>query len=310
MKIAGRKTMNADLLAQFTSIVRNDRSGSFMTKKRREQAFTDFLNYVSITYKKKKISNITNKHIRSYVTDRLQKGIAVKTIKTDLASIRHYLTLAGANVNITNRDLGLRNAPLEAKRGASLEEIKRALSVAPPNIHAAILLMAAFGLRENEACSLTNGQLRSAQKQNYLRIRGKGGRTRDIEISNQKQESAIDTALANIGKFNDGFNLDDDKFFVNRDRGAVLKFKRQLSRFWERNYELIKDLERPDGLSNHDLRRYSAQELYDSLRRAGKTKDEALGEVANFLGHGCKIQDGKIVGITRTDIAQNYVFCK
>lgn len=310
MKIAGHKTMNADLLAQFTSIVRNDRSGSFMTKKRREQAFTHFLNYVSITYKKKKISNITNKHLRSYVSGRLQNGIAVKTIKTDLSSIRHYLALAGANVNITNKELGLSNAPLEAKKGASPAEIERALRIAPPSFHMVILLMAAFGLRENEACSLANGQFRAAKKQGYLRVKGKGGKIRSIKIENQKQEDAIDTALANIGKFNDGFDLDDDKFFVNRDKGAVLKFKRKLSRSWENNYELIKDPERSDGLSNHDLRRYSAQELYDSLRRAGKTKEEALGEVANFLGHGCKIHDGKIVGITRTDIAKNYVFCK
>ena len=89
-----------------------------------------------------------------------------------------------------------------------------------------------------------------------------------------------------------------------------MKFKRVLSRFWERNYELIKDLERPDGLSNHDLRRYFAQTLYDSLRRAGKSKEEALGEVANFLGQGSKIHDEKIIGVTRTDIAENYVFCK
>lgn len=310
MKIAGNQTMNTDLLNQFKKLVRNDRSGSFLCKRRREQAFTSFLNYVSKEYHKKKISNINNKHIISYTQMRLANGVAVKTIKTDLSAIRHYLYLAGAHADITNEAMGLHNLPKTAKLGITDDEFKRALKIASPDIRNSLVLMSAFGLRENEVSSISNGQLLDAKSNNYLHIKGKGGRIRNIPVENQKQVEVLNLSIDNIGQFNGVLNDRDDHFFADRSKGSVLKFKRRLSQFWVRHQGQIADSNRTDRVSNHDLRRSYAQHQYDRARMDGESKSAALGIVSKNLGHGFKVKRDAVAGTQRTDIVKVYVHDK
>ncbi len=299
--------MNPDLLAQMTKLIRYDRSGSFLCKKRREQAFTTFLNYVSAEYSKRKISNINNKHIVSYVAMRLARGISIKSIKTELSAIRHYLDLAGAHASVTNEELGLQNPPKTAKQGAFEAEIDRAVSVAKPDIQNAIILMANFGLRENEASSISIGQLLDAKDKKYLRIKGKGGRIRNIPVETSDQVSVLENSIQNIGRFNGNLKHRDDKFFADNTKGSVLRFKRRLSQFWIRKQKLIADPDRQDSISNHDLRRYYAQQQYCRARRSGKSKEAALGIVSKDLGHGYRTENDAVVGTRRSDIARVYV---
>lgn len=140
------------------------------------------MNFVSEVYHKRKISNIDNRHIAAYVRARLSANISVKTIKVELSAIRHYLDLANAHVNISNDELGLQNLSPVAKLGASEAEIARAMTITKPDISNAILLMKAFGLRENEAASFSCGQLKAAVSNHYLRVKGKGGRIRNIPV--------------------------------------------------------------------------------------------------------------------------------
>ncbi len=278
-----------------------------MCKRRREQAFTTFLNFVSKGYNKRKISNINNKHIVAYVQMRLNDGIAIKTIKTELSSIRHYLYLAGARADITNEEMGLQNLPKTAKIGASTEEITRAINIAKPDIQNAIVLMANFGLRENEASSIVVGQLTDARDKKYLHIKGKGGRERDIPVETPEQMWALEMSIGNIGRFNSGLQHWDDKFFANRAKGSVLKFKRRLSQFWIRNQNLIADPNRKDTISNHDLRRFYAQQQYNRARQAGRASEAALGTVSKNLGHGYQTKNDIITGTRRNDLVKIYV---
>jgi integrase/recombinase XerD len=305
MKITGSQKMNVDLLLQYEKLVRYDRSGSYQTKRRREQAFTTFLNFVSEVYHKRKISNIDNRHIAAYVRARLSANISVKTIKVELSAIRHYLDLANAHVNISNDELGLQNLPPVAKLGASEAEIARAMTIAKPDISNAILLMKTFGLRENEAASISCGQLKEAVNNHYLRVKGKGGRIRNIPVETKEQEEALATSIQNIGKFNGGLLDPDNKFFADRKKGSVLKFKRRLSQFWVRKQEQIADP--GHKVSNHDLRRSYAQKQFDWARNSGYSKEAALGVVSAHLGHGYQTKQDRIVGTRRKDISARYV---
>ena len=78
------------LVSQLDRIFRHNRQGSFHTKRRYYEAMKRFCAYLADVYHLQKLSNISGKHLVSYVIYLQDTGKSASTIKTDLAAIRFF----------------------------------------------------------------------------------------------------------------------------------------------------------------------------------------------------------------------------
>ena len=89
MKIQNMGIFQA-LVSQLDKLARHNRQGSFRTKDRYYQAMKRFCTYLADEYHLQKLTNISGKHLTSYVLWMQENGKAASTIKTDLAAIRFF----------------------------------------------------------------------------------------------------------------------------------------------------------------------------------------------------------------------------
>lgn len=78
------------LTTQLDKLARHNRQGSFRTKERYYEACKRFCAYLADEYHMQKLSNISGKHLVSYVLYLQENGKSASTIKTDLAAIRFF----------------------------------------------------------------------------------------------------------------------------------------------------------------------------------------------------------------------------
>ena len=83
-------TIYKNLEAQFEKLFRHLKVGSFKTRERYAKAFKRFMVFLSEEYHLQKLSNISEKHILSYLEYMQKKGLAASTVKTELAAIRFF----------------------------------------------------------------------------------------------------------------------------------------------------------------------------------------------------------------------------
>lgn len=79
-----------NLLRKYDKLFRHLKVGSFKTRERYGKAFKRFLVFVAEEFRLQKLSNISEKHIYTYVDYMKAKGLSASTIKTDLADIRLF----------------------------------------------------------------------------------------------------------------------------------------------------------------------------------------------------------------------------
>ena len=103
------------LVSQLDKLARHNRQGSFRTKARYYEACKRFCAFLADAFHLQKLSNISGKHLVSYVLFLQENGLAANTIKTDLAAIRFFHDkMSGPKYELpTNDDLGV-----ELERGA------------------------------------------------------------------------------------------------------------------------------------------------------------------------------------------------
>ena len=83
------------LVSQLDRIARHNRQGSYHTKRRYYEAEKRFCAYLADEYHLQKLSNVSGKHLVSYVIHMQDTGKSASTIKTDLAAIRFFHGLGG-----------------------------------------------------------------------------------------------------------------------------------------------------------------------------------------------------------------------
>ena len=117
-----------NLSAQAEKLRRHNRQGSYSTRERYYEAYKRFLRYLSDTYKLEKITNISGKHLSSYVESMQERGLSPSTVQTDISAIRFWhdkisnpkYTLPGNDeLNLEHRSYG------DIDRTWSDEEIER-----------------------------------------------------------------------------------------------------------------------------------------------------------------------------------------
>jgi len=272
-----------NLVNQLDKVARHNRQGSFKTKTRYYEAVKRFCGYLADEYRLQKLSNISPKHIDSYVDYMKEKGLAASTIKTDLTAIRFFHDQMAntrhdlqenSELNLTRRTFG------GVDRRWSFAEFERMLAICLVNGRDDYACIACLGyyaaLRIEECFKLDMAQAEKAIKTGVLIVKGKGGLVREIPI----QES-IRICLGKMLEVTPRGH----KLFVAPDDKTHLAIKR-LQNFIHYHRAEIQDVDSTRPLSYHGLRHACASNWYQVLINQGKSVYEARRQVAAWLGHG------------------------
>lgn len=144
----------------------------------------------------------------------------------------------------------------------------------------AISIIEAAGLRVSEVADLRNSDIIIHGNMAAIYVRsGKGGRQRTVEVSKQKY---VDT-LEYIKKHNN------ENLFTCKSASIDQNIHRHINKCeLSQNY---------DYNTAHSIRKYYAQETYDSYRSAGQSIEESISHTIENLGHS-----GDRIELTKTYI--------
>ena len=271
------------LIAQLNKLARHNRQGSFRTKERYYEACKRFCAFLADKFHLQKLSNISGKHLVSYVLYLQEKDLAASTIKTDLAAIRFFHDkMSNPKYELpTNDELGVE---LERRRFGGADrtwsemEFDRmlgwALSEDRWDYILALYLGRCAGLRIHECFRIDTATAERALREYDIIIKGKGGEVRTVPIDDR-----IDTALSEqLERTPRGHKL------LVPDGMPTHQAINQLQRFiYSHREEIQEDASRP--LTFHGLRHTYAAEKYQRLIDSGMSSLDAHFAVSRLLGH-------------------------
>ena len=272
------------LTAQLDKLARHNRQGSFRTKERYYEACKRFCAYLADEYRLQKLSNISGKHLVSYVLYLQENGKSASTIKTDLAAIRFFHDKLGDAKYMlpTNAELGVE---LERRRFGGVDrtwsniEFNKLLGKALAEDHydyiLALYLARYAGLRIHECFRIDTAIAEQALRENAITIKGKGGKVRTVPI-NENIAVALSKQLERTERGHKLLVPDDlptDRA-INRLQLFILKHREEIQ---------TEDARHP--LMFHGLRHTYAAEKYKALTESSMGELDAHFAVSRLLGH-------------------------
>jgi len=271
-----------NLLAQADKLRRHNRQGSYKTKERYYEAYKRFLRYVGDTYRLEKLANISGKHLTAYIEYMKGKGNAASTVKTDLAAIRfwHDQNPSARYVLPSNDELSLERRTFGGiDRTWSIEEfhcmIGQCMGAGRRDYEACLVIARYAGLRLHEVMRIDTAIARAALKNGYITIKGKGGKMRDVPIT--------DTVRVEFEHFL-RLTLPGHKLFVPHDKQTHAAMA-GLQNFIRYHRKSAQDPDSTRPMTFHGLRHTCAAEWYLRLIAEGRTDSQASLQVSQWLGH-------------------------
>ena len=272
------------LVSQLDKLARHNRQGSFRTKARYYEACKRFCAFLADAFHLQKLSNISGKHLVSYVLFLQENGLAANTIKTDLAAIRFFHDkMSGPKYELpTNDDLGVE---LERRRFGSVDRtwsnvefnkmLGRALGDDRWDYILALYLGRFAGLRIHECFRIDTATAEQALRENAITIKGKGGKVRTIPIEDERITTHLKKQLERTER--------GQKLLVS-DGMPTDRAIHQLQLFiYSNRGDFQEDANRP--LTFHGLRHTYAAEKYRKLIDGGMGSLDAHFAVSRLLGH-------------------------
>ena len=282
MKIQNKGIFLA-LVDQLDKLAKHNRQGSFRTKGRYYQAMKRFCAYLADEYRLQKLTNISGKHLTSYVLWMQEDGKSASTIKTDLSAIRFF------HDKMSNPKYRL---PDNDKLAVELEQrcfggtdrtwskvefnkmLGRAMGADRWDYNLALYLARFAGLRIHECFRIDTATAEQALRENAITIRGKGGKIRTVPI-NEQIAIAMREQLKRTKR---GHKL------LVPDEAPTDRAINQLQFFiYSNRDDFQEDADRP--LTFHGLRHTYAAEKYMKLIQSGTSALDAHFEVSRLLGH-------------------------
>lgn len=193
-----------NLVVQVKKLYRECNEKSFETRARYRDATERFCGFLAENYGLQKFANIKGKHLTAYVEHLKDKGAAASTISSDLSGIRFFHRLSGGKFELPdNKSFHLEKRQTgETNRAWSDNEISKAVKLADEmgrwDISMGIRISRQFGTRIEETCKMRVEQLLNITKYEELRVKGKGGHIRQIQIRNLEQTALLHEILAYI----------------------------------------------------------------------------------------------------------------
>lgn len=282
MKILNKGIFHS-LVDQLDKLARHNRQGSFRTKDRYYQAMKRFCAYLADEYRLQKLTNISGKHLTSYVLWMQENDKSASTIKTDLSAIRFFHDkMCDPKYRLPDNDelaveLEQRCFGGTDRTWSNVEFNKmlgRAMAADRWDYILALYLARYAGLRIHECFRIDTATAEQALRENAITIKGKGGKIRTVPINHQIT-IAIREQLKRTKRGHKLLVPDD----MHTDRAI-----NQLQFFIYSNREdFQEDSDRP--LTFHGLRHTYAAEKYMELIQNGTNALDAHFEVSRLLGH-------------------------
>lgn len=272
------------LISQLDKLARHNRQGSFRTKDRYYQAMKRFCAYLADEYHLQKLTNISGKHLVSYVAHLQEHDKSASTIKTDLAAIRFFHDkISNPKYKLpSNCELGVE---LERRRFGGVDrtwsnpEFNRLLKIAVAegrdDYILALYLARHAGLRIHECFRIDTAIAEQTLRENAITIKGKGGKSRTVPIDD-RIALMLRRVLERTPRGHKLLVPDD----MPTDR-AINRF--QL--FIYANREAIQAEGSTQPLTFHGLRHTYAAEKYTQLTENGMSELDAHFAVSRLLGH-------------------------
>ena len=272
------------LVSQLDKLARHNRQGSFRTKDRYYQAMKRFCAYLADEYRLQKLTNISGKHLTSYVLWMQESGKAASTIKTDLSAIRFFHDkMSDPKYRLPDND----ELAVELERRCfggtdrtwSITEFNHMLGKAMAIDHydyiLALYLARYAGLRIHECFRIDTATAEQALRENAITIKGKGGKIRTVPIN--EQIAMVMKKLLERTKRGHKLLVPED---MHTDRAI-----NQLQFFIMTHRDAIRDVDSDRPMTFHGLRHTYAAEKYTELIQSGKSALDAHFEVSRLLGH-------------------------
>ena len=282
MKIQNTGIFQA-LVDQLNKLARHNRQGSYRTKDRYYQAMKRFCAYLADEYRLQKLTNISGKHLTSYVLWMQENDKAASTIKTDLAAIRFFHDkMSNPKYCLPDNDelaveLECRCFGGTDRTWSNVEFSKmlgRAMAIDRWDYILALYLARYAGLLIHECFRIDTATAEQALRENAITIKGKGGKIRTVPINHQITIAMRETLK--LTRRGHKLLVPDD---MHTDRAI-----NQLQFFIYSNREdFQEDANRP--LTFHGLRHTYATEKYMKLIQNGTNALDAHFEVSRLLGH-------------------------
>lgn len=275
----------ATLTTQLDKLARHNRQGSFRTRERYYEACKRFCAYLADEYRLQKLSNISGKHLVSYVLYLQENGKSASTIKTDLAAIRFFHDkLSDAKYTLpTNAELGVE---LERRRFGGIDRtwssiefnklLGKALAENRYDYILALYLARYAGLRIHECFRIDTAVAEQALWENVITIKGKGGKVRTVPIEDERIPMMLRKLLECTERGHKLLVPDDlptDRA-INRLQLFILKHREEIQTEDARHH-----------LTFHGLRHTYAAEKYKELTDGGMSELDAHFAVSRLLGH-------------------------
>ena len=283
MKIQN-KGIFMSLVDQLNKLARHNRQGSFRTKDRYYQAMKRFCAYLADEYHLQKLTNISGKHLTSYVLWMQENDKSASTIKTDLSAIRFFHDkMSDPKYRLPDNDklaveLEQRCFGGTDRTWSNVEFNKmlgRAMGADRWDYILALYLARYAGLRIHECFRIDTATAEQALRENAITIKGKGGKIRTVPI-NEQIAIAMKEQLK-CTKRGHKLLVPDD---MHTDRAI-----NQLQFFIMTYRNAIRDADSDRPMTFHGLRHTYASEKYTQLIRSGTNALDAHFEVSRLLGH-------------------------
>ena len=271
-----------NLVAQLERTARHNKQCSYKTRTRYFEAMKRFCAFLADEYRLQKLSNISAKHIESYVEYMQKKGLSAATVKVELTAIRFIFdqmpntrhTLPGNDeLNLEKRQFG------GVDRTCTAGEFNRMIALCwklGREDYAVIITIAYYAaLRIEEVFRLDRSQAETAIKTGILTFKGKNGLVRSVPI----QES-IRIELEKMLEV----TTRGSKLFVAENNKTHLA-KKRLQNFIDYHRSKIQDEDSTRPMTYHGLRHTAAARWYEVFRKQGCSDYSARLQVSKFLGH-------------------------
>lgn len=238
------------------------------------------LSFAKENFGVKDIENLTGQHIQSYLETKIEMGVKHSTFMQYASAVEKLQVALNAYAN--NHNTGkeynfsdnikevreIAHKELERFTGSRAYENPKELinNIQTESFKLASTLQYEAGLRLKELAEI------KSIKNNCIEVLGKGGKIREVEISNQLANELKEYLKSNDFKWSDA------------EKNAYREELQRASEMSGQSYN-----------GSHGLRWNYAQEKMQALQQEGKSYEQSLIEVSQSMGH------------ERADITEHYL---
>lgn len=283
-----------ELLLELKELTRRNGEGSEWTRAVRHQCLQAMAEELpELGYPLRSARNFKPKHVEALVAHWKRKRLASGTIRNRLGHLRWLQSKIGKPGLLPrlNDGFGLERRQVFKGLKAKALDFERLATIEDPRLQLALRLQRAFGLRREEALKF---RVEVADRGDYLALKPswtKGGRYREIPITDSRQRALLEEVRALAGK---GALIPDGKSYHKQRKS----YDNQTLKAGLRN--------------NHGLRhRYACwryQRLTGELPPAldGRTCD-LMSEVEQRRDYAVRLQISRELGHNRVDVTATYL---